>query len=385
MGCVPRGNRKLGIIRHMKILYVITSTDVGGAEKALLQLAVKTAQAHTVRVVCLKPLGPVAQELARHHIEVISLNMRWYTGRIIQKLSAYIKNFQPDIVHAMLYRAIEYARIACAGKKVKLISTPHFDLSKKSFPFRWGDKLLKDLDTLTVAESFSTAKYLIEKQKYNKNKVYLLPNGIDTTVFYSDERLRNQMRQKFGCTADNIVFVAVARLAQVKAPLTLLNAFYKVVQSHPNARLVYVGEGSERPKLEAFIRQNGLENNVCLAGTQDNINAWLNMADVFVLPSIEESLPLSLLESIQVGLPCLVSKVGDMPLWVEHGKNGFVFPPNDITLLSCFMAELINNAQLRNQMKSNSRQIAQRIVQNFQQYQQIYQQVLKNSFHVKTN
>ena len=376
---------KLGIIRHMKILYVITSTDVGGAEKALLQLAIKTAQAHTVRVVCLKPLGPVAQELAQHHIQVISLNMRWLGGRIIQKLAAQIKDFQPDIVHAMLYRAIEYARVACAGKKVKLITTPHFDLSKKSFPLRWVDRLLKDLDTLTVAESFSTARYLIEKQKYNKNKVYLLPNGVDKTVFYADESLRKQMRQKYGYTPEHTVFMDVARLAPVKDPFTLLKAFCNVVKNHPNARLVYVGEGEKRPVLEKFICQNGLEKTVLLAGKQDNINAWLNMADAFVLPSVEESLPLSLLESIQVGLPCLVSKVGDMPLWVEHGKNGFVFPEKDVTLLSCFMAELIDNAPLREQMRKCSAKISQRIGQNSQQYQQIYQQVLNNSFHVKTN
>ena len=115
------------------------------------------------------------------------------------------------------------------------------------------------------------------------------------------------------------------------------------------------------------------------------VKKYYQMADVFVLPSIEESLPLSLLESIQVGLPCLVSKVGDMPLWVEHGKNGFVFPSTDITLLSCFMAEVINNAQLRETMRGNSLQISKRIGQSSQQYQQIYQQVLNNSFHVKTN
>lgn len=369
----------------MKILYVITSTDVGGAEKALLELAVKTAQVHAVRVVCLKPLGPVARELTKHHIEVISLNMRGYGGRIIQKLAAQIKDFQPDIVHAMLYRAIEYARVACAGKKVKLISTPHFDLSKKIFPLRWADKLLKDLDTLTVAESFSTARYLIEKQKYNKNKVYLLPNGVDKTVFYTDETLRDKMRKKYAYTSEHIVFIEVARLTSVKDPLSLLQSFRNVARTYKNARLVYVGEGKKRPELEDFIRKNGLKKTVLLAGKQDNINEWLNMADVFVLPSIEESLPLSLLESIQVGLPCLVSKVGDMPLWVEHGKNGFVFPSKDITLLSCFMAELINNAQLRETMRGNSLQISKRIGQSSQQYQQIYQQVLNNSFHVKTN
>ena len=167
--------------------------------------------------------------------------------------------------------------------------------------------------------------------------------------------------------------------------MTLLKAFRNVARTYTNARLIYVGEGKKRTELEDFIRQNGLEKTVLLAGKQDNINEWLNMADVFVLPSIEESLPLSLLESIQVGLPCLVSKVGDMPLWVEHGKNGFVFPSKDITLLSCFMAELINNAQLRETMRGNSLQISKRIGQSSQQYQQIYQQVLNNSFHVKTN
>ena len=118
----------------MKILYIITSTDVGGAEKALAELAAFTAKEHTVKVLSLKPLGPVARELQAAGVEVASLNMQWYSQmRIIQKLSAAVEAFRPDIVHAMLYRGIEYARTACAGKGIKLITTPHFDLSKKNF------------------------------------------------------------------------------------------------------------------------------------------------------------------------------------------------------------------------------------------------------------
>lgn len=369
----------------MKILYVITSTETGGAEKALLQLAKDSAALHTVRVISLKPSGAIAEELKSCGIEVLSLNMRWYNqSRIIQKLAFQITAFQPDVVHAMLYRAIEYTRIACAGKKLKLITTPHFDLSKKNFALRWTDRLLKDLDTLTVAESFSTARYLVEQQKYQKSKVYLLPNGADESIFFRDDAIRRQMRQANGYTGENIVFITVARLAPVKDPLLSLQAFRNVWRTCPEARFVYVGEGSERPALAAYIQANQMENAVLLAGEQQNVNDWLNMADVFVLPSQEESLPLALLEALRVGLPCIVSQVGDMPLWVEHGKNGFVFKKQDLTLLTCCMAELAQDGTRREEMSRKSLEISQRITQTSPQYQHLYQQVLDNSFHVKT-
>lgn len=372
-------------MKNMKILYIITSTDVGGAEKALAELAAFTAKEHTVKVLSLKPLGPVARALQAAGVEVASLNMQWYSQtRIIQKLSAAVEAFRPDIVHAMLYRGIEYARTACAGKGIKLITTPHFDLSKKNFALRWADRLLKDLDTLTVAESFSTARYLVEKQKYQKNKVYLLPNGADEKAFYPDASARAAMRKKYGYTPDNTVFISVARLAPVKDPLILLQAFRNVLRSFPFTRLVYVGDGAEREKLEAFIRQNKLEQTVLLAGEQTNINDWLNMADVFVLPSVEESLPLALLEALRVGLPCVVSDAGDMPLWVEHGKNGFVFKKGDLTLLSCLMAELADSPERRADMGQYSLTLAKRMTDTSKQYQSIYQQLINNSFHVKT-
>ena len=369
----------------MKILYVITSTQTGGAEKALAALVMQTVKEHQVKVVSLKPLGPVAQELEKSGAEVVSLNMKGFIPfGIVKKLQAEILSFQPDIVHAMLFRGIELTRLACAGKGLKLISTPHFDLSKKNFILRFIDKLLKDLDTLTVAESFSTARYLVEKQHYQKDKVFLLPNGADKTVFFSDESLRHNMRTQYGFTADNTVFISVARLAPVKDPVTLLQAFRNVWRGNSAARLVYVGEGEERPKLENFIRQSGMEEAVLLAGEQRDINAWLNMADVFVLTSVEESLPIALLEALRVGLPCVVTNVGDMSLWVEHGKNGFVCKPGDILLLSCFLTELLSREK-REELQRGGVKISQRIGDTSPQYQHLYQQIYLNSFHVKTN
>ncbi len=373
-------------MKKMKILYVITSTEMGGAEKALLDLAVFISKAHQVKVISLKPLGEIAASLKQSGLEVISFNMKWYNqNRIRKELAAAIAAFHPDMIHAMLYRAIEYTRLACAGKKRILVTTPHFDLSKKSFLLRWIDYLLKDLDTLTVAESFSTARYLIEKQRYRKEKVYLLPNSIDKGRFFADDTLRRRKRKEYGISEEETVFISVARLCREKDPMTLLQAFRNVLRNHPQVRLVYVGDGTERDKLEEYIQQNQLGGKVLLAGSQTDINGWLNMGDVFVLTSIEESLPLALLEALRVGLPCVVSRVGDMPLWVEHGKNGFVVHPQDITLLSCVLAELAQDKKQRLEMGRISEEISRRMTDTSQQYQHLYQQLKNNSFHVKTN
>ena len=364
----------------MKVLYIITSTEMGGAEKALSALAQFIAEnGNEVRVLCVRPLGQVAFSMQKNGIDVKTISHK-LPGKIIQKIRTEIQSFQPDIVHAMLFRAIEYSRLACAGTSVKLIVTPHFDLSKKSFLLRLADRLLKSQDILTVAESFSTAEYLIDKQGYSKDKVYLLPNGIDKDKFFKDESLRTVLRNQYGFHVKTIVFVCVARLVSVKDPITLLKAFRNVWMRNPDVRLVYVGEGAERNKIEEYIRQSGMQDCVVLVGEQREVNAYLNMADVFVLPSLEESLPLALLEALHVGLPCVVSQVGDMPRWVEHGKNGYVFPSGDVTLLSCFLNLLAENETSREEMGLASLEKAGEAQDNLTQYQQLYQQLIDGKF-----
>ena len=364
----------------MKILYVITSTDTGGAEKALAALAGQIAnQGHAVQILSLKPLGPVAAKMQKEGLPVKEIGIK-FPGKAIKKIRAEIESFKPDIVHAMLFRAIEFTRMACAGTGVKLITTPHFDLSKKSFFLRFMDRLLSGKDTLCVAESLSTAEYLIKHQGYNKNKVYLLPNGADKNRFYKDDNLRAAMRQKQSFHVKTVVFVCVARLAPVKDQMTLLKAFRNVWMRNPDIRLIYVGEGEKRPDLELYIRQNKMGKAVILAGEQKDVNSYLNMADVFVLPSVEESLPLSLLEALRVGLPCVVSRVGDMPLWVEHGVNGYVFAPGDVSLLSCLLDLMVKDDNTRLQMGEKSLEKAAQITDNLAQYQQLYQQVINGEF-----
>ena len=360
----------------MKILYVITSTDVGGAEESLVSLVKTISPHHTVRVVSLKKYGPLAAELKALGASVTSLNMTGVGLGCVAKLKKEIESFKPDIVHAMLFRAIEFARLACAGRHVKLVTTPHFDLSQKPRWMRWLDCTLKNIDAASTAESVSTFNYLRDIQHYPPSKTALIANSVKKSLFFKDNSIRAQMRQKNGFSEKDVIFLSVARLAPVKNPVKVLQAFAQIVPGCPHAKLVFVGDGTLRNDLENLIKVNFLEKKVLLAGEQKNINDWLNMADIFVLFSKEESLPLALLEAQQVGLPCIVSKVGDMPKQVEHGKNGFICNSQDEMLLSCLFTELYENEKLRKEMGSYSIRKAGDKKDSFKQYEQLYKRLI---------
>ena len=276
----------------------------------------------------------------------------------------------------MLFRAIEFVRLACAGREVKLITTPHFDLSQKPLWMRWLDRTLKSIDTLSTAESASTYNYLRDIQHYPPHKTLFIANSIEKSLFFKDNSIKETMRRQNGFSKEDIIFITVARLSTVKNPLGTLKAFAQILPNCPHARFVWVGEGSEKNEVEKYIQKNLLDKRIFLTGYQQNVNDWLNMADVFVLLSKEESLPLALLEARQIGLPCIVSRVGDMPQIIEHGKNGFVCNPQDGVLASCLMTQLYENAALRKQMGDFSLQKSTLKKDNAQQYQQLYQHII---------
>ena len=345
----------------MKILYVITTSDCGGAEKALLRLASSAKKAgHTVKIISLKPAGTVAAQMRTDGLDVLFLDVQnkfslTQTAGALARLIKEIELFAPDVVHAFLYRAIQLCRQAKKRANFKLVTTPHYDLSKQNYFKRLWDRALKNADDISCAESQKTADFLTEKQKYAAEKLRVIYNGVDGTYFAPDTQRRETMRKQLGFGTENIVFCCVARLAAQKNHALLLHAFSWIHAKNPALRLMLIGDGPEKPVLEPFLEKNRLKDAVLLAGEVADVRPYLSVADVFVLPSREESLPLALLEAAACGLPAIVSNVGDMPRVVVHGETGFVFNGRDTALLSMLMAELAENTDLRRKMGKNAR------------------------------
>ena len=134
----------------------------------------------------------------------------------------------------------------------------------------------------------------------------LILNGIDVAAFAYDEGKRTAIREELGA-GDRFILGHSGHLAAVKNQSFLLDLMPLVLEKKPDALLLLLGEGEDRPMLEQKIRDLGLEDHVCMTGNVTNVADYLSAMDVFVFPSLFEGLPLSILEVQANGLPCVIS------------------------------------------------------------------------------
>jgi glycosyltransferase involved in cell wall biosynthesis len=162
-----------------------------------------------------------------------------------------------------------------------------------------------------------------------------IPNAVDLNRFkpvgaVEREELRRRLRIPLGAT----VVLFAGRLSRAKGIEMLIHAWPGLIAKHPDLFLVIVGSAGEsfdRCELEiiSFIKEHSLQQSTLLAGQSDHVEAYLQSADVFVFPSEYEGFSLALIEALGCAVPSVVSAVGAAPQLIEHGKNGFMFPPKE--------------------------------------------------------
>jgi glycosyltransferase involved in cell wall biosynthesis len=142
----------------------------------------------------------------------------------------------------------------------------------------------------------------------------------------------------------------VARLQPVKDQASLLAAFARVAAELPNAKLVLVGDGPVRAALESQSASPALAGRVIFLGRRSDIPDILPTFDVFALPSLSEGLPLTLLEAMAAGLPCVATAVGAMPEAIVAERTGLLVPVGDVAALADTLLRLLRDPNLRREM-----------------------------------
>ena len=170
-----------------------------------------------------------------------------------------------------------------------------------------------------------------------------------------------RLRAELGLCASAPLLLTVARMTSQKGHSTLLQAAPKVLAHYPQACLAWVGDGPERPQLEAQARALGLAENIRFLGQRDDVPALLGAADLFVLPSRFEGHPLAALEALGSGLPVVGTRVCGLDEAVSHGETGLLVEPDRPDELAAAILELLGNSELRRRMgHAGRRQVAQR-------------------------
>jgi glycosyltransferase involved in cell wall biosynthesis len=230
-----------------------------------------------------------------------------------------------------------------------------------------------------VAVGQCVRQALIDYEGLKPARVEVIYNGVDLGRYDPQRSERERVRAEWGVKPDETVIVQVARLNHLKDHGTALRALARLAAERPRVRLVVVGDGEERAEIERLIQQLRMEPFVCLLGTRTDVPRLLQGADVMLLSSITEGIPLTLIEAMATGLPCVATRVGGVPEVVVDGHTGLLAQAAAPDGLASCLQTLCDDADLRQRMGAAGRRRAEEKFDDRQMhaaYQRMYAEML---------
>ena len=340
---------------HRRKLNVMLMTDVigrGGAEKALVDLALRIDRSrYNVSVCATRSAGnyqPIL-DAAGVRTTVIGRKSRWELYRLLGLVSLMRK--QPvHILHTHLFGSNTWGRLLGKLAGVPVI-VAHEHWSTKSRPEVWVDTVLSRLSDRVIVPSVWSKETVVRIDRIPSRLVSVIYNGVDISQFAPNMEARNDLRLELGFPQGAFVVGTVGRLSPEKGGVdNLIRAVARLREERHEARLLIVGDGPLRVELESL--NTSLGSPAIFAGLRSDVARVLNALDVFVMPSLNEALPIALLEAMSVKLPVVATRVGGIPEVLEDGKNGLLVPPGDVGALEAALRRLASDPEQRERLGS---------------------------------
>ena len=237
----------------------------------------------------------------------------------------------------------------------RLVHTEHSNLFAHQARLITAERALARLTDAVVADSEKVRRGLIA-QGLPAHRIRTIVNGIDTERLGRDG-LSGRKRTELALYGTSIIGT-VGRLVPVKDQATLLAAFAAVREAFPGVTLVLVGDGPERSALECQAHALGIRPHVRFLGERTDVAELVHLFDVFVLSSVSEGMPLTVLEAMAAGRPVVATNVGGLPEVVEHGATGLLVPAGDPRAMAEAIAKLLREPGVRARMGEAGRQRA---------------------------
>lgn len=316
----------------MRIAHVIDSMEIGGAEAVVAALCrLQAAAGHQVSVHCLFKGGTVAGKLEAEGFPIFVHGPA--AGRLIWRLYREFRRTRPDVVHCHNKAATVHAAPVARMSGVRAVFSTRHGMAAP--PYR----LRKDFKYWACAALFcSRVVAVCETARRNMNRnagplarrVITIRNGAYPSCTSSGP---------VGTGGEGFKIVTVGRLAPAKDYHGLLRSVAVALLHVPDLQVWIVGDGQEAASLKTLAVELGIGQSVQFLGEQSAVGDWLTRADVFVLSSVSEGLPISILEAMAAGLPAIVTDVGGMPEVLSLSGGGKVVPVGRVDLLAQAITE----------------------------------------------
>ena len=327
----------------MRIVQLVEDLELGGLERMAADLALaQKAAGHEVWMYCLFHGGPLAASLEEAGIPVVPFRKALgFSFRTVRAMAKRLRADRPDVIHGHNPGVHHYAALAARMAAVRVcVNTRHSVTTSKGLPyqeryFRW----VKPFTTQVIFDCDFVRRGLEPKLGYPAEKCSVILNGIPLAPFLAH-------RASPGSRRPTIRFGTIGRLVPAKGHSVLLDAFARVAHAEPQAELSIYGYGDLHDSLAAQIARLGLEGRARLEGRTGNSPATLQDFDVFVFSSVNEGLPLVIMEAMAAGLPIITTDVGGISEITPQGA-GWMCPPGNPDALAEAMLQAIRHPNLQ--------------------------------------
>jgi sugar transferase (PEP-CTERM/EpsH1 system associated) len=369
--------------RRPTICHLLHSLQVGGAELLAARLVQQLGEAFRFVFLCLDELGSLGQQLRDQGYRVEVLGRRpGVDWRCVLRLVRLLRQARVDLIHAHQYTPFFYASTArLLGASAAILLTEH-GRHHPDYPRlkRWlANRLLLRRCDHVVAVGQAVRRALVANDGFPAGRVSVVYNGIDLNREENATSSRLAIRHEMGVADEDFVILQVARLDYLKDHVTAVRTLAALRPHLPSARLVFVGEGPQRGAIEEAVRRHDLAGHVRFLGLRRDVARLLAAADLFLLTSISEGIPLTVIEAMAAGLPVVSTNVGGIPEVVEDGRTGLLAPAGDAAALASAVCRLAGDRQLRSRMGQLGRGRAEMLFSEqgmHHRYHQLYQEML---------
>lgn len=345
----------------IRILECIRQGQIGGGESHLLSLVENLDKNIYDPIVLSFTDGPMIDRLKTLNIRVhIIPSNKPFDFKVWNKVKQLMTDEKIDLVHAHGTRAHSNVFRAARSLQKPLAYTIHGWSFHVDQPFLIkkiriaGEKFLVSRSDLNISVSVSNQK--TGKDTITGFESVVINNGIDQQKFNADGQYAD-IRKELNIPDQATLLLFLARFTGHKQPLVLLKAFEKALQQNPDLYLLMVGDGDEKQQALDIVKKAGIGNRVIFQNFRQDVPDVLAAADIFVLPSLWEGLPIGLLEAMSMGKAIIASDVDGTTDIIEHMQNGYLIGLNDMNKeLPSAILSMADDAALQKQLGTKARE-----------------------------
>lgn len=352
-------------MKKIRVTHVMYSFGLGGLEGMLATMIDRMNADAFSHSLCVfnEDLASLAKISRAKDVDVHVIKRRFsHDPTTVLRLAGVLKKAAPDIVRTYNWSGMEGIIAAkMIGAGIIIHSEHGFNMSeiyRKKIRRVLARRLLLGYCEKVIAVSEVLKNWLRDDVRVDKDKIVCIPNGCDLKRFFPGRDAVK--RSELGVMEGQVLIGSVGALKKLKGYDVLLKGFVELAKIHDNIKLIIVGDGPEKKNLCAMAEDMGMAKKVIFPGTAREVAPFYRAMDIFVLPSLSENLPNTLLEAMASGLPVVASDVGDVRKMLGEGASGIIVEPSSVGQISAGIQRYLEVAGLAKEKGAAARNRAER-------------------------